>query len=59
LRGDERMDRRFASCPALCRASTSLRLRKKQDVDGRDKPGHDNSSGWQFTVHPREGGDQV
>jgi hypothetical protein len=30
------------SCPALCRASTSsLRLSKKKDVDGRDTPGHD------------------
>src|SRR5688572_10785077 len=30
------------SCPALSRASTSS-LQRKQDVDGRDKPGHD---GW-------------
>jgi hypothetical protein len=29
------------SCPALCRASTSLR-RGKKDVDGRAKPGHDD-----------------
>jgi len=28
------------SCPALCRASTTLPF-NKQDVDGRDKPGHD------------------
>jgi len=28
------------SCPALCRASTSSRPRS-EDVDGRDKPGHD------------------
>jgi hypothetical protein len=28
-----------SSCPALCRASTSLAAR--EDVDGRDKPGHD------------------
>jgi hypothetical protein len=28
------------SCPALCRASTPFSL-KKQDVDGRVKPGHD------------------
>jgi penicillin-binding protein 1C len=28
------------SCPALCRASTSF-LAKNEDVDGRDKPGHD------------------
>jgi hypothetical protein len=27
------------SCPALCRASTSLPV---QDVDGRVKPGHDD-----------------
>jgi CubicO group peptidase (beta-lactamase class C family) len=30
-----------SSCPALCRASTSLLHRGKKDVDGRDKPGHD------------------
>src|SRR5262245_463413 len=29
------------SCPALCRASTSCSFSAKQDVDGRDKPGHD------------------
>src|SRR5260221_8301133 len=29
------------SCPALCRASTSLQRCVSQDVDGRDKPGHD------------------
>jgi protein ImuA len=29
------------SCPALCRASTSSRNLSKQDVDSRDKPGHD------------------
>ena len=29
------------SCPALCRASTSLRPCNKQDVDGRNKSGHD------------------
>src|SRR5687768_9372355 len=28
------------SCPAICRASTSS-WAAKQDVDGRDKPGHD------------------
>jgi hypothetical protein len=27
--------------PGLCRASTSSFLPLKQDVDGRDKPGHD------------------
>src|SRR6266851_6158607 len=31
------------SCPRLSRASTSFLLRlSKQDVDGRDKPGHDS-----------------
>jgi hypothetical protein len=30
-----------SSCPALCRASTTLLPREMQDVDGRDKPGHD------------------
>jgi protein ImuA len=32
---------RQSSCPALCRASTSLRSVSKKGVDGRDKPGHD------------------
>jgi hypothetical protein len=31
------------SCPAVCRASTSLFDGEKEDVDGRDKPGHDAS----------------
>jgi hypothetical protein len=31
-----------SSCPALCRASTSFVSKgRKEDVDGRDKPGHD------------------
>jgi protein ImuA len=30
-----------SSCPALCRASTPFGGFRKQDVDGRDKPGHD------------------
>jgi hypothetical protein len=30
-----------SSCPALCRASTSYLHLSKQDVDGRDEPGHD------------------
>ena len=30
-----------SSCPAWCRASTSFCVAKPQDVDGRDKPGHD------------------
>jgi len=37
------------SCPALCRASTSLRHLSKQGVDGRDKPGHDEE--WRTTHH--------
>jgi hypothetical protein len=28
----------------LSRASTSLRLRAKKDVDGRDEPGHDGET---------------
>jgi drug/metabolite transporter (DMT)-like permease len=30
-----------SSCPALCRASTSLKRRGAKDVDGRSKSGHD------------------
>src|SRR5438132_14047007 len=33
------------SCPGLSRASTSLLTRSKKDVDGRDKPGHDEQIG--------------
>src|SRR5262245_50524839 len=33
-----------ASCPRLSRASTSFYLKSKADVDGRDKPGHDEGS---------------
>ena len=43
----------YPSCPALCRASTSLSERVK-DVDGRDKPGHDeteNSSRRRTSSH--------
>src|SRR5262249_49953321 len=29
-------------CRLLCRASTSLECRPHKDVDGRDKPGHDD-----------------
>jgi tRNA(Ile)-lysidine synthase len=32
---------RESSCPALGRASTSSKKKRSQDVDGRDKPGHD------------------
>ena len=35
-----------SSCPALCRASTSSAIRS-EDVDGRDKPGHDEGGGAQ------------
>jgi hypothetical protein len=31
----------LSSCPGLSRASTSFGRRVDQDVDGRDKPGHD------------------
>jgi hypothetical protein len=31
------------SCPALCRASSSLPLHSLEDVDGRDEPGHDDN----------------
>jgi hypothetical protein len=30
-----------ASCPRLSRASTCVWLANNEDVDGRDKPGHD------------------
>ena len=30
-----------SSCPALCRASTNFGQSCREDVDGRDKPGHD------------------
>ena len=33
----------LSSCPALCRASTSCRFGSAKDVDGRDKPGHDDA----------------
>ncbi|MFZ5734508.1 MAG: penicillin-binding protein 1C [Pseudomonadota bacterium] len=35
-----------SSCPALCRASTSSFV--KEDVDGRDKPGHDGRRRWRI-----------
>jgi hypothetical protein len=35
-----------SSCPALRRASMSFLFNcRKQDVDGRDKPGHDDLRG--------------
>src|SRR5580704_4008503 len=37
-------DFHHSSCPASCRASTSFLASRKQDVDGRDKPGHDEIS---------------
>jgi len=36
----------LSSCPALCRASTFFKSCVDQDVDGRDKPGHDGGSGY-------------
>jgi hypothetical protein len=39
--GDDALQHPTPSCLRLSRVSTSLRLRCKQDVDGRDKPGHD------------------
>ena len=39
-----------SSCPALCRASTSRFRMGQTDVDGRDKPGH-NDDGFPF-LHP-------
>jgi penicillin-binding protein 1C len=36
----EASDQRFSSCPGLSRASTPLAV-TGEDVDGRDKPGHD------------------
>jgi len=40
---DVRAISQFSSCPALCRASTSYFLvSATKDVDGRDKPGHDD-----------------
>jgi hypothetical protein len=32
----------YSSCPRLSRASTPFGCSKKEDVDGRDKPGHDD-----------------
>src|SRR2546423_10253796 len=41
----------IASCPALCRASTSCFLRWcNKDVDGRVKPGHDEGTGMTKTA---------
>ena len=47
LSGSTKTDAEFStiatstSCPALCRASTPYFFETEQDVDGRDKPGHD------------------
>ena len=39
------------SCPALCRASTSsLENVSEQDVDGRDKPGHDEDEASESNI---------
>src|SRR5690242_7243643 len=35
------LPQRSSSCPALCRASTSSFHVLNKEVDGRDKPGHD------------------
>jgi DNA polymerase III alpha subunit len=44
-----------SSWPGLSRPSTpSLRLFKKQDVDGRDKPGHDEEALSRQTAEPTE-----
>jgi hypothetical protein len=34
---------RNSSCPGLSRVSTSFGVGRKKDVDGRDKPGHDEN----------------
>ncbi|MDO9062752.1 MAG: transglycosylase domain-containing protein, partial [Bradyrhizobium sp.] len=39
---------RYSSCPGLTRASTTLVAPKKEDVDGRVRPGHDGSGKWRF-----------
>src|SRR5262245_45064126 len=45
------------SCPALCRASTSLDFRSaRKDVDGRDKPGHDGADSLGPTTRSRRVG---
>ena len=47
-----------ASCPRLSRASTSfLRHLNKQDVDGRDKPGHDSEQMVRYDQNARSVGD--
>src|SRR5579883_184462 len=40
------------SCPGLSRASTSLQRFGKQDVDGRDKPGHEDHLACEFLPDP-------
>jgi hypothetical protein len=46
----------FSSCPDLFRASTSFLAAREQDVDGRDKPGHDVER-WRADL-PLSGGGQ-
>ena len=41
LRTNNHCDAPQPSCPRLSRASTSLLTLDRNDVDGRDKPGHD------------------
>src|SRR5437016_3622364 len=44
-----------SSCPRLSRASTSRMMNRIKDMDGRDKPGHDEGEasniieGWYYT----------
>jgi hypothetical protein len=40
----EALFQQSASCQGLSRASTSFGVGCKKDVDGRDKPGHDEKS---------------
>src|SRR5271169_2249995 len=39
-----------SSCPALSRAFTSLQPNNKENVDGRDKPGHDGFNLYSITA---------
>src|SRR6185312_14667485 len=42
-----------SSCPRLSRASTSLLSWGAKDVDGRDKPGHDDRDAARSRPHPK------
>jgi hypothetical protein len=50
----ETLSSMISSCPALCRASTAFLVAGKQDVDGRDKPGHDLER-WRADLPPFRG----